>query len=156
MKRMVSFLLASMAALLLQSCTKPTAQPEGSYRVVGRLEVPMSPGVGITEGQPFRRDFEQRDVKGSINDAGRWTIENVVDHSHFRCGIYEVGIQLGRGVAGCSQAEWFSAPEYGTRERHCNSASRIHSGGGSLPVTRKQVATGNCVRVLVRCSGTCG
>ena len=47
-------------------------------------------------------------------------------------------------------------PEYGTRERHCNSASRIHSGGGSLPVTRKQVATANCVRVLVRCSGTCG
>lgn len=156
MARLPAFLFLIATSAWLQACTTPTAKPEESYRVMSRTEVPMSLAVGIVAGQPFRRSFEQRDVKGSVNDAGRWTIENVVDHSRFRCGTYEVGIQLGRGISGCSQPQWFGEPRYGTRERHCNSASLIHSGGGNLPVTREQVATASCVRVVVRCSGTCG
>lgn len=156
MKPLSVVLILCVIGVSVQSCTAPTAQPEGSYRVLNRIAVPISPALGTSEGQPFRRQFEQRDVNGSINDTGRWTIENVVNHSHFRCGIYEVGIQLGRGTPGCSQPQWFGEPEYGTRERHCNSASRIHVGGGSLPVTREQVAEASCVRVLVRCSGICG
>lgn len=148
----VSLLLMAM----LQACSAPSAKPESSYRVMSREAVTLRAATGMTPGQPFRREFEQRDVQGTINDAGRWTIEDVVNHTRLLCGTYEVGIQLGRGASGCSRAEWYNEPEYGTRERHCNSASRIHAGGGTLPVTREQVAAANCVRVLVRCSGTCG
>lgn len=151
--RLVLLLLALAA---LQACSAPSAKPEDSYRVLSRETIPLQPAVRVVEGQPFRRNFEQFDTRGTINDSGRWTIEDVVNHSRLLCGTYEVGLQLGRGAAGCPQAEWFNEPEFGTRERHCNSASRIHAGGGSLPVTREQVESANCVRVLVRCSGTCG
>jgi len=156
MSRSISVLIVLATAMLLVGCTKPTAQPESSYRIMQRTEIPLQPMVQPPEGQPFRRSFDQRDNEGWISDDGRWSVTGVVDHTHFRCGTYEVGIQLGRGVSACAQPEWFNEPQYGTRERQCNSASLIHTGGATLPVSREQVIAANCVRVLVRCSGTCG
>jgi len=121
-----------------------------------RTEIPLQPMMQSQDGQPFRRSFDQRDNEGWISDDGRWSFTGLVEHTRFRCGTYEVGIQLGRGVSACAQPEWFNEPQYGTRERQCNSAPMIHTGGATLPVSREQVATANCVRVLIRCSGTCG
>ena len=134
MRVSLRLLCCSVIALSLHACTAPTAKPEESYRVLNRVEVPLRVGVGAADDQPFRREFEQRDVKGSISDSGRWNIEKVVDHSRFRCGIYEVGIQLGSGTSTCSQPTWMNEPAYGTRERQCNSASKIHAGVGTLPI----------------------
>ena len=156
MSRIHRIVLLLACTALLQACSAPSAKPEDSYRILSREAVALRPAAGVAAGQPFRREFEQRDIQGTVNDAGRWTIEDVVNHTRLLCGTYEVGVQLGRGASGCSQAQWYHEPEYGTRERHCNSASRIHAGGGTLPVTRQQVEAANCVRVLVRCSGTCG
>lgn len=142
--------------IVLAACTQPTAKPESSYRIMQRTAVPLQPLARLPGDEPFRRSFDQRDNEGWISDDGRWSIKRVVEHTRFRCGTYEVGIQLGRGVSNCAQPEWFNEPQYGTRERQCNSASLIHTGGATLPVSREQVAAANCVRVVVRCSGTCG
>ena len=140
----------------LTGCASPSAQPESSYRSIGRTEVALGPAEPGLLNQGFRRRFQQRNIEGSVSDSGRWTIESVVEHSRLRCGTYEVGIQIGQGNPGCAQAVWFIEPQFGTRELQCNSASMIHAGGGTLAVSPEQVAEATCVRVLVRCSGVCG
>ena len=150
-----ALLLAALAAVLL-ACASPEAEPEDDFRVLDRAEVPLDPAPALSPGQPFSRSFEQLNTRGSISDSGEWIIEQVVKHTRLRCGTYQVGVQLGRGEAACAQPVWLGEPQYGTQERHCNSAPRIHTGGGTLPVTREQVSSASCVRVWVRCSGACG
>ena len=155
MRRLLTCLPLLAVAALVQSCATPSAQPEASYRVVNRTEIRLGAGrYGASE--IVRRTFEQRDIEGWVTHSGQWAVEGVVNHTRFRCGTYEIGIQLGQGVSACSQPTWLMEPEYGTRERQCNSASMIHSGGGRLPLSREQVAQATCVRILVRCSGACG
>jgi hypothetical protein len=146
----------SLVIAALAGCATPPARPEGSYRTVQRTEIELGAAQPDVLDQGFRRPFRQRDVEGWISDSGRWDIETVVNHTHLRCGTYEVGIQLGRGNPGCAFAVWTSEPQFGTRELQCNSASMIHRGGGTLPVSPEQAAEATCLRVLVRCSGVCG
>ena len=149
-------LLLAVAASILLACTTPGTEPEDEFRVISRAEIVLDPSSAEIAEQPFSRSFERLNTRGSIEDSGQWTIEQVVNHTRLRGGTYQVGIQLGRGAPACMRPVWLSEPQYGTLARHCNSASRIHSGGGTLPVTREQVSSASCVRVLVRCAGTCG
>lgn len=121
-------------------------------RIVRALELPLQPPRVIVEGEPSRWTFRDFNVSGWLEEDGTWNIRSKVSHGRIRCAIYEVGLQLGRGRPACSNVDWLTAVESATRIRHCNSATRIHTGGGSFFDTAA-VAEANCVRIVVRCKG---
>ncbi|MGI9329578.1 MAG: hypothetical protein ACR2QB_02595 [Gammaproteobacteria bacterium] len=142
--------------VLLAACTAPTEQPADSYRVVNRVDIELRPAPAMVDDQPFQRSFEQRDIEGSFTESGAWSIKGVVEHNRLRCGTYEMGLQIGSGSPACTAVKWFNDIQYRTRERQCNSASLLHSGGGDLSLSREQLKDATCVRIVTRCAGTCG
>ena len=147
---------ALLISILLSACSAPTAQPEGSYRIVNRVDIDLRPVKEMDGDASFRRSFERRDIEGGFTESGAWTVKGVVPHTRLLCGIYEMGLQVGRGEPACTAVEWYSDIQFRTRERQCNSASILHSGRGTLPLSREQLINANCVRVVTRCSGSCG
>ena len=151
-----------LPALLLVSCatqgpndsTTEGQSPDGS-RIVRTLDVPLNAVPADGAGQPVTREFQGRDVSGRIDESGTWTIRTKVVHSRLRCATYETGIQLGRGNAGCADAEWSGPVQFGTRQTQCNSAAVIHTGGDELALPQDAIEGSNCVRVLTRCTGAC-
>jgi hypothetical protein len=127
--------------------------PPAAARIVRTTDLPLTGGSVRPDGQLADRTFESSGISGWLDATGAWQIRSKVPHSRLRCGVYEVGMQLGRGDAGCSDVRWVTDVEYVTRERQCNSATRIHSGRGQIPIA--QFETASCVRVVVRCEGTC-
>ena len=151
-----------LPALLLVSCTtqqsventSDTRSPDSS-RIVGTLDLPLSPVANSGTGQPAARAFQGRDIQGQIDESGAWTIRTAVTHTRLRCATYETGIQLGQGNTDCSVVQWLSDARFGTRETHCNSATLIHTGGGELDAPKDTLEAANCVRVVTRCFGPC-
>ena len=94
-------------------------------------------------------------MQGWLDETGAWHIGTEVHHGRLRCGTYETGIQLGRGKPACSEVEWLTDVEYATRLRHCNSATRLHAGGGVFSDAENRLEEVTCVRIVVRCEGTC-
>ena len=94
-------------------------------------------------------------MQGWLDETGAWHIEGEVHHGRLRCATYQMGIQLGRSSRACVDAEWMTGIEYATRLRHCNSASRLHEGGGKFSGTVNLFQETGCVRVVIRCEGTC-
>ena len=127
----------------------------GDYRIVSVQNLPLEFSSETLAGTSRTRLFSRRDVRGSIEESGSWTIRKKVSHSRLLCAVYETGIQLGRGAPGCSGVQWFSELDYGTRQRHCNSSTLIHSGGGSMSGFGREIDTATCVRVITRCAGSC-
>ena len=154
-RKSLSYLLPLIFALLA-ACTAPTEQPEDSYRVVNRVDIELRPVQAMAEDQSFQRSFDQRDIEGSFTESGTWSIKGVVEHNRLRCGTYEMGLQIGSGAPACTAVKWLNDIQYRTRERQCNSASLLHSGGGDMALSREQLAGATCVRIVTRCSGTCG
>lgn len=152
-----------LPALLLVSCTtqEPNENASGagvnpdSSRIVETLDLPLRPALTPGVGQPAARAFQGRDVQGQVDESGAWTIRKAVAHTRLRCATYETGIQLGRGDADCSDVQWLSTVQFGTRQTHCNSATLIHTGGGELAIPMGTFEASNCVRVLTRCNGNC-
>lgn len=152
-----------LPALLLVSCTTQQSQeiasdtqsPDDSSRIVGTLDLPLSPTGHSGTGQPAPRAFRGRDIQGQVYESGAWTIRTAVTHTRLRCATYETGIQLGKGNPDCSVVQWLSDAQFGTREMHCNSATRIHTGGGELDAPIDTLEAANCVRVVTRCFGPC-
>ena len=148
--------------ILLASCTatdhKEAASDENrpdTHRIVNTLDVPLNlPSKPNTE-QPVSREFSQRDTRGWIQRTGAWNISSVVVHTRLRCATYETGIQLGKGSPACSQVEWLTDVDYGTRRTHCNSATLVHTGGGEFADMTDFFDASTCVRVVTRCEGTC-
>ncbi len=155
MRRLLRLVPLVASTIVLQACVTSPPQEEGSDRIVNRVDVILRPVAGGDDNQPFRRRFEQRNTEGWVGDAGNWSVEALVTHTRLRCSTYEIGIQLGRGNPDCIAVNWLTNAQYGTSERQCNSASMIHAGDGTLPVSREQVVTASCVRVLTRCTGAC-
>lgn len=94
-------------------------------------------------------------MKGWLDKKGAWHISAEVQHGRVRCGTYRTGIQLGKGTPACTDVNWFTGVAYATRLRHCNSATRVHTGGGEFSDVANRVADVTCVRFVVRCEGTC-
>lgn len=147
---------------LLVSCAVNDQQPpdagqgqSGQGRIVRQVELPLRSSAHSPEGQPARRSFEAKGTQGWLDASGAWQINREVHHGRLRCGSYETGIQLGRGNPACSSVEWLTNVEYATRLRHCNSASRVHAGGGSFSHVADRLEAVSCVRIVVRCEGTC-
>jgi hypothetical protein len=154
-----------LAALLLVSCAAqepkepndPAAEGRSpdSPRMVGTLDLPLTPAPAAGVRTPAMKEFQGRDTRGQVNASGTWSIRTAVTHRRLQCANYETGIQLGQGNADCSNVRWLSTVQFGTRQTHCNSATLIHTGGGDLPVPMDAVAASNCVRVVTRCLGAC-
>ena len=120
--------------------------------IIRTLELPLRPPTLIVEGEPSRWTFQDFNVSGWVDEQGLWSIRSEVHHARLRCATYEVGIQLGKGLLSCSNVTWLTSVEFASRVRHCNGATRIHTGGGRFMDTAV-VEAANCVRVAVRCEG---
>jgi hypothetical protein len=147
-------LLASCAAQEPNDRVGEAPSPDGS-RIVATLDLPLTPITSAGAGQPATRAFQGRDVQGEVSASGTWSIRAAVTHTRLRCATYETGIQLGQGNADCSNVRWLTEVQLGTRQTHCNSATRIHAGGGELPLAKDMFGLANCVRVVTRCTGPC-
>ena len=148
--------------ILLASCTaadhKETASDENrpdTHRIVNTLDIPLNlPSKPGTE-QPLTREFSRRGARGWIQQTGAWHISSAVVHTRLRCATYETGIQLGKGNPACTNVEWLTNVDYGTRRTHCNSATLVHTGGGGFANMADIFETSTCVRVVIRCEGIC-
>ena len=151
-----------LPALLLASCaaqqpgdTVSEGRVSETSRIVGILDLPLTPAPAPGTSQPATKEFQGRDTRGWIRESGTWSISTAVTHTRLRCATYETGIQLGQGNEGCSDVRWLSPVRLATRQTHCNSATLIHTGGGEIPVTKDTFDVSNCVRVVTRCDGAC-
>lgn len=149
------------ACLLVACAANERAQPVNGddsadqVRIVLQVALPTKSSTPTVTSQSPRKTFQRRGIEGWLDATGAWRINAEVQHGRLRCGIYETGIQLGTGNPVCSEAKWLTDVKYVTRLRHCNSAVRIHAGGGEFPDGGNQLQATNCVRVVVRCNGIC-
>ena len=146
---------------LLVACAANEQQPGGDgkqqqqFRIVRQVELPLRSSAAGGHGQRATRTFQGGGMEGRVDATGAWRIEGEVHHTRLRCASYEMGVQLGSGNPACSRVTWLTGVEYVTRVRHCNSASRLHTGGGTFSEVANRLEEISCVRVLVRCAGTC-
>ncbi len=141
-----------LPVLLLVACA--TNDPQQA-RIFRQVELPVSSVGPALDNQPARKTFQGKGIEGWLDQTGAWQLKGEVHHTRLRCGSYELGIQLGRGSPACSEVDWLTGVEFVTRLRHCNSASRLHVGGGQFASLVGRFAEVGCARVLVRCEGTC-
>lgn len=148
--------------VLLAGCAVDSARQEAdvepsaaTQRVVDILDISLAPST--TERVPGEpgKEFRMNETEGWIAANGAWQIRTAVAHARLRCATFEVGIQLAAGAPGCEQPAWLTETVYGTRQRHCNAATLIHSGGGEQSISREVFENASCVRVVTRCSGNC-
>ena len=124
-------------------------------RIVRQVELPVESSAQTISGQPSKKAFQRQGMRGWLDETGAWQFSGEVHHGRLRCATYETGIQLGRGYPACSTVEWLTDVEYATQLRHCNSAIRIHAGGGKFSDMANRLEEVTCARVIVRCEGTC-
>lgn len=110
--------------------------------------------------QKQRLVFEHGELAVTLSDGGVWDVEGPVRHTRFFCGTYQVGVKFGRGQPACVNVKWLSDVEYVTSLKQCNSAVRIHHGGGTLvpdpaPETPFDIDTVTCAQIHIKCRGTC-
>jgi len=127
----------------------------GQSRIVRQIDLPVESSPQIIDGRYTKKNFQNSGMQGWLDDTGAWQIKGEVHHGRLRCGTYETGVRLGRGSPACSSVEWLTGIEYVTRLRHCNSATRMHAGGGESPSAVNRFKEVSCVRIVVRCEGTC-
>jgi hypothetical protein len=152
-------MLLLLPACLLVACATSDSQTGGEGdgpRVVRQVELASGMPSSADRGLPARKTFNRQGVQGWLDDTGAWQASAEVPHGRLRCGTYEIGLQLGQGTQGCNEVEWFTDVQYVTRLRHCNSATRLHAGGGLIGKGADRFAKTSCVRLVVRCEGHCG
>jgi len=132
-----------------------TGESHNPVNVVRQIELPVESPAQTVSGQSSKKTFQGQGMLGWLDDTGAWHIKGEVHHNRLLCGNYETGIQLGRGNPACADVEWLTRAEYVTSLRHCNSATRLHTGGGEFSATANRLDKVTCVRVVVRCEGTC-
>jgi hypothetical protein len=147
-------LLVSCAVNDQQQAASDENQP-AQGRVVRQLELPLGSSAQTISGQPSRSTFQKQGIQGWLDETAAWHISGEVHHGRLRCATYETGLQLGRGNPGCSNVEWLTDVEYVTRMRHCNNVTRLHVGEGRFSGIASRLEEVSCVRVAVRCEGTC-
>ena len=146
------FMLISFAVFL-----PAYTQDELSHPGAGKkIDLPLTAETQFNQKQDLKMSFQDRDVEGWLNADGNWYIKGIVTHSRLRCANYQLGVQLGKGKPACLNVEWITDVKYGTSKKHCNSAPRTHVGGGEMPELRNVLKDATCVRVVTRCTGTCG
>ena len=155
MWRLIPIILLVSCAVNEHKETAAGGESSESFRIVRILEVPLEPSSLRDSVHLPSMVFRHRESSGRIEEDGVWSITGPVTHNRIRCATYETGIQFGRGNPACSHVEWLTGIEYGTRQRHCNSATLIHRGGGKFTGVEEVFGTLTCARVVTRCAGTC-
>lgn len=148
-------LLTACAANDAKTSTDDSDATPAPAGIVRTTDLPLGASAVMVEGRTSNRIFQSSGISGWIDSAGVWQLRSEVPHSRLRCATYEVGMQLGSGDPGCSRVRWLTNVEYVTRETQCNSATRIHSGRGSLSNADQQLEAASCVRIVVHCEGAC-
>lgn len=152
-----------LPVLVLVSCatdqgagpnSDPGSQASGA-RIVRASNLPLVPLEHGAGGQAVALAFQGAEIRGSVRADGAWDITRPITHGRIRCATYETGIQLGQGDPSCSDVRWVTEVDFGTRLTHCNSATLVHSGGGTFPDIGARFPSLNCVRVVTRCEGPC-
>ena len=148
------FFLVSCAANDANRPDSGESQP-AQGRIVRLVELPLASAAQTIAGQPSRRTFEKQGIEGWLDETGAWHIKAEVHHGRIRCGTYETGVQSGRGNPACADVEWLTGVEFVARHRQCNSATRLHRGSGRFSEAASRLESVSCVRLVVRCAGTC-
>lgn len=146
-----------LPVILLVSCA--LGEPEGekqadSFRIIRSFEVSLVslPQMG-TETQV--KEFREGDTHGQLTETGNWNYRHLLNHSRLRCSTYQTGIQFGVGNQACSEVNWLSEVEYGSRRTQCNNAPVIHQSSGAISTDKVAFKRTNCVRIVTRCAGPC-
>ena len=79
-------------------------------QIVRTVELPLAPPSTTIAGQPSNKVFQATGTSGWVDSTGVWQIRSEVSHSRLRCGVYEIGMQLGRGSPRCSAVRWVTEP----------------------------------------------
>lgn len=124
-------------------------------RIVRQVELPVTSPAQNANAQPSRKTFQATGMQGWLDETGYWHIESEIHHGRLRCATYAAGLQFGKGNPACSDVEWLTGVDYATRLRHCNSATRLHAGGGMFAATTNRLEAVSCVRIVVHCEGVC-
>jgi len=134
-----------------------SAQDESGYPgAVRKTDLPLTGDMQFNKQQVLKKSFRDFEVEGWLSSDSNWYIKGTVTHQRLRCATYSLGVQLGKGNPACLNVEWLTNVQYGTQKKHCNSAPLIHVGGGEMPELRNLLSEATCVRIVTRCSGTCG
>lgn len=112
----------------------------------------------ILPNQPLQYDFQfdkGSDLKAWLRDNGDLYVAGYIRHNHFRCGVYQLGVQFGSGD-GCVNVKWYSEPIYVSRHRQCNQAIYHHDGYDNDPKLADKFDHITCAQLTIKCEGTCG
>lgn len=112
----------------------------------------------VLPNDPLQLDFvfdQPSDLKAQLRENGNFFLQGYLRHGQFRCGVYELGIQFGKGD-GCVNVEWFSEPVFVSRERQCNQAVLHHKGAGDMPEIAGRFNEVTCAQLHIKCEGVCG
>jgi hypothetical protein len=148
-----------VAVVLATGCatqgSNPSTADGQAPRVLAVMDVPLAPAAGGASDGTGARTFGSGPIQGRVDASGAWSLRGEITHRRLRCATYELGLITGRGDASCTRVDWVTEADFATRLTHCNAATRIHSGGGTLGLAGPAIASINCVRVVTRCTGAC-
>jgi len=125
---------------------------------VKKITAPAKKPSVILPNQPLQYDFQfdkASDLKAWLKDNGDFYVAGYIQHNHFRCGTYQLGIQFGSGD-GCVNVKWYSEPVYVSSHRQCNQAVYHHDGYQSDPKLAENFTEITCAQLLLKCEGVCG
>jgi len=140
-------LLAGCAPAAQRSSEKPAATPQD----IRQADRPLMPATDGSAAGIFDVGF----ARGALDSDGDWRVRGEITHSRLRCGRYQLGVRFGAGDASCANVDWRTELLTSPERRQCNSATLVHTGGGTLDLSTDTIASLNCARVVVRCTGAC-
>lgn len=118
------------------------------------VKIPSFPGA-VTQ-QKLEFAFQgPADGKGWLKPSGQWYMEAWIQHPHFRCAHYRLGVQFGQGSPACLNVRWLTEPLYISQKRQCNNSVVHHSGSGSGSEIAALFTQVSCVQQVIKCSGVC-
>jgi hypothetical protein len=141
-----AILLAAAAGALVV----PAAALAEEGRITSQSTALVRPSADFSsDPRSARASFRAFDFDGT------WQVESKVVHPRLVCATYQVGLRFGVGNPGCTDVRWLSDVSYVTRERQCNQAEVVHSGGQTEPRLGAALRNITCAERVVRCTGNC-
>lgn len=152
---MKNFIIKITAAMLMLLSPAVYAEQNAS-NIVRSIDIRLIEKTRFNKNEPIKKVFKDLEYEGWLNSEGDWNIQGKVSHNRLRCATYELGVQLGKGSPACLNVKWISGISYGTRKEQCNSVAMNHSGGGEIELLETKINDITCVKVVTKCTGTCG
>ena len=148
-----------VAVVLAAGCatqgSNPSTADGQAPRVLAVADLPLAPAAAGGSDGAGAKTFGSGPIQGRVDASGAWSLRGEITHRRLRCATYELGLIAGRGNSACTQVDWVTEADFATRLTHCNAATRVHSGGGTLGLRGPALESINCVRVVTRCTGAC-